>query len=89
MPRSSRRANADSDLVNIAQIFQRSGTLSVSWKDADITEPADFAGKNVGVWDFGNEYEVTGGRPKAGLEPGTDYTKVIQPFNMALLLSTA
>jgi NitT/TauT family transport system substrate-binding protein len=33
-----------SDLVDIAQIFQRSGTLSVSWKDSNITGPADFAG---------------------------------------------
>ena len=55
---------------NIAQIFQRSGTLSVSWKDRNITTPADFAGKKVGVWDFGNEYEVTAGAKKAGLEPG-------------------
>ena len=76
-----------SDLVNIAQIFQRSGTLSVSWKDSNITKPADFAGKKIGVWDFGNEYEVTAGAKKAGLEQGTDYTKVIQDFNMALLIS--
>ncbi|HYH92626.1 MAG TPA: ABC transporter substrate-binding protein [Candidatus Saccharimonadales bacterium] len=76
-----------SDLVNIAQIFQRSGTLSVSWKESNITKPADFAGKKVGVWDFGNEYEVTAGAQKAGLEQGTDYEKVIQPFDMTLLLS--
>ena len=76
-----------SDLVDIAQIFQRSGTLSVSWKDSNITAPADFAGKKIGVWDFGNEFEVTAGAKKAGLEQGTDYEKVIQPFDMTLLLS--
>ncbi len=76
-----------SDLVNIAQIFQRSGTLSVSWKDSNITSPADFAGKKVGVWDFGNEFEVTAAARKAGLEPGTDFTKIIQPFDMSLLLN--
>jgi NitT/TauT family transport system substrate-binding protein len=76
-----------SDLVNIAQVFQRSGTLSVSWKDSNITSPADFAGKKVGVWDFGNEFEVTAAAKKAGLEQGTDYEKVIQPFDMTLLLS--
>lgn len=62
------RANGQSDLVNIAQIFQRSGTRSVSWaagkgpgtpSDVNITSPEQFAGLNVGVWDFGNEYEVT------------------------------
>ncbi len=75
------------DLVSIAQIFQRSGTRSVSWKDSNITSPADFAGKKVGVWDFGNEYEVTAGALKHGLEVGTDYEKVIQDFNMNALLS--
>jgi NitT/TauT family transport system substrate-binding protein len=76
-----------SDLVNIAQIFQRSGTLSVSWKDSNITSPSDFAGKKVGVWDFGNEFEVTAAAKQAGLEAGTDFEKVIQPFDMTLLLS--
>jgi NitT/TauT family transport system substrate-binding protein len=83
----ARVGNPASDLVNIAQIFQRSGTLSVSWKDSAITSPADFAGKKVGVWDFGNEFEVTAAAKKAGLEAGTDYEKVIQPFDMTLLLS--
>lgn len=78
---------ADSDLVDIAQIFQRSGTLSVSWADSDITEPADFEGKKIGVWDFGNEFEVTAAAAAAGLEEGSDYEKVIQPFDMTLLLT--
>jgi NitT/TauT family transport system substrate-binding protein len=83
----AREGNPASDLVNIAQIFQRSGTLSVSWKDSNITSPADFAGKKVGAWGFGNEFEVTAAAKKAGLEEGTDYEKVVQPFDMTLLLS--
>ncbi|MDO8485730.1 MAG: ABC transporter substrate-binding protein [Candidatus Limnocylindrales bacterium] len=83
----AREGTPASDLVDIAQIFQRSGTLSVSWKDSNITSPADFKGKKIGVWDFGNEFEVTAGAKKAGLEQGTDYEKVIQPFDMTLLLS--
>ena len=71
----AREGSPASDLVNIAQIFQRSGTLSVSWKESNITEPADFEGKKVGVWDFGNEFEVTAGAKKAGLEQGTDYRR--------------
>jgi NitT/TauT family transport system substrate-binding protein len=82
----ARVGNPPSDLVNIAQVFQRSGTLSVSWKDSNITSPADFKGKKVGVWDFGNEFEVTAAAKKAGLEAGTDYEKVTQPFDMTLLL---
>ncbi len=76
-----------SDLVNIAQIFQRSGTLSVAWADSGITSPADFEGKKVGVWDFGNEFEVTAAASAEGLEEGVDYEKVTQPFDMTLLLT--
>jgi len=79
--------DAPSDLVDIAQVFQRSGTLSVSWKDSNITSPSDFAGKNVGVWDYGNEWEVIAAARAAGLEQGTDFTRVIQPFDMSLLLN--
>jgi NitT/TauT family transport system substrate-binding protein len=75
------------DLVSIAQVFQRSGTRSVSWKSSNINSVDDFKGKKVGVWDFGNEYEVTAGASKHGLTVGTDYTRVIQDFNMAGLLT--
>ena len=76
-----------SDLVNIAQVFQRSGTLSVAWADSGITEPADFEGKKVGVWDFGNEFEVTAAAKAVGLEQDVDYEKVIQNFDMLAFLA--
>jgi NitT/TauT family transport system substrate-binding protein len=95
VPKVLEAREGGSDLVDIAQIFQRSGTLSVSWKDSEITDPCGFAGKKVGVWDFGNEYEVTAGALTCGLTPGLEsggdpakqYQKVIQPFDMTLLLS--
>ena len=59
----------------------------MSWKDSNITSPEDFAGKKVGVWDFGNEHEVIAGARKFGLEVDDDYTKVIQDFNMNALLN--
>lgn len=83
----ARESEAGSDLVNIAQIFQRAGTLSVSWKDSGITSPADFAGKKVGAWGFGNELEVIASARKEGLEPGVDFTQVTQGFSMAELLA--
>ena len=64
-----------SDLVNIAQVFQRTGTLSVSWRESAITLPLDFRDRKVGIWEFGNEFEVTAGARKVGLEPG-DYEPV-------------
>ena len=81
------RAEDQSDLVNIAQVFKRSGTLSVAWADSGITSPADFEGKNVGVWGGGNEHEVIAAATEAGLEEGTDFTRVVQPFDMSLLLN--
>jgi len=81
------RSADGSQLVNIAQVFERSGTLTLSWKDSKITKPTDFAGKKVGLWGLGNELEVVAGLKKSGLEPGTDYTPVSQDFDMALLLS--
>jgi len=89
VPKVLEAREAGSDLVNIAQVFQRSGTLSVAWADAGIDSPEDFAGKKVGVWDFGNEFEVTAAARAVGLEAGVDYEKVIQPFDMALLLNAA
>ena len=75
------------DLVNIAQVFQRSGTLEVSWADTDITSPEDWAGKRVGSWGFGNEFEVYAAARQAGLEPNEDFEVVTQPFDMSLLLN--
>jgi NitT/TauT family transport system substrate-binding protein len=95
VPKVLEAREAGSDLVNIAQVFQRSGTLSVTWKDSGITDPCGFAGKKVGVWDFGNEYEVTAGALACGLTPGleaggdptTTYQKVIQNFDMVAFLN--
>ena len=75
------------NIVNIAQVFQRSGTLQVSFKDKNITSAADFAGKNIGNWGFGNEFEIFAALTKAGLDPAKDVTLVQQQFDMAGLLS--
>ncbi len=74
-------------IVDIAQVFQRSGTLEVSWKDSGITKPEDWKGKKVGTWGFGNEFELTAAMVKAGLDPQQDVNIVQQPFDMSLLLN--
>src|SRR6202008_2111976 len=43
-------------LVNIAQVFQKSGMELTCRKDAGVKTPADFKGKTLGVWFAGNEY---------------------------------
>jgi NitT/TauT family transport system substrate-binding protein len=81
------RDAGQSDLVNIAQMFQRSATLSASWADNPVTSPEEFAGKTVGVWGGGNELEVFAAARAAGLEPDEDFTTAIQSFNMNQLLN--
>jgi NitT/TauT family transport system substrate-binding protein len=75
------------DIVNVGQVFQRSGTLQVSFADAGISTPADLAGRKVGNWGFGNEFELLAGSRAAGLEPGEDYELVQQAFDMSALIS--
>ncbi len=43
-------------LVNIAQVFQKSGLEMTCRKDSGVKTPADFKGKTLGVWFAGNEY---------------------------------
>jgi len=75
------------DIVNIGQIFQRSGTLQVSFADSGISGPADLAGRKVGSWGFGNEFELLAGSRSAGVEPGVDYEIVQQNFDMLALIN--
>jgi NitT/TauT family transport system substrate-binding protein len=75
------------DLVNIAQIFQRSGTLMVSFKDKNITKVEDFKGKNVGSWLLGNEAELFAAMRKVGLDPDKDAKIIKQNFDMSQLLN--
>ncbi len=75
------------DIVDVGQIFQRSGTLQVSFADSGISSPADLAGRNVGSWGFGNEFELLAGSRAAGVEPGVDYQIVQQNFDMLALIN--
>jgi NitT/TauT family transport system substrate-binding protein len=70
------RDRGETDLVDIGQLVQRSGTLSMAWKDAEITSPADFRDRTVGVLGDGREFEVTAAALGAGLQPGADFTVV-------------
>ena len=76
-------------LVNIAQVFQRSGTLEIAWKESGITKPADLRGKKVGTWGFGNEPELFAAMRQVGIDPNDpkQVTIVQQPFDMSLLLN--
>ena len=69
VPRMLAPRESGADGVVIGQIFQRSPTLQVSFKDKNITKPEDLRGKKVGSWGFGNEAELYAGLHKAGIDP--------------------
>ena len=86
VPKALATREAGAEITDIAQIFQRSGTLQVSLADAGITSVPDFAGKNIGNWGFGNEYEIFAALAENDLDPATDVTLVGQQFDMVALL---
>ncbi|MDY7084445.1 MAG: ABC transporter substrate-binding protein [Actinomycetota bacterium] len=86
VPKALASREQGAGITDVAQIFGRSGTYQVAWKDSGITKAADLKGKKVGNWGFGNEYELFAGMTKAGLDPGKDVTLVQQQFDMQALL---
>jgi NitT/TauT family transport system substrate-binding protein len=84
VPRMLAPNESGADGIVIAQVFQRSPTLQVSFKDKNITKPEDLRGKRVGSWGFGNEAELYAGLQKAGIDPNNpdDVTIVAQQFDM-------
>jgi NitT/TauT family transport system substrate-binding protein len=76
------------DIVNIAQVFARSGMTELTWKDSGITTIGKMRGKKVGVWCCGNENELYAALVKNGIDPKnkSDVTIVNQPFDMNLFL---
>ena len=76
-------------VVNIAQPFKSSGMMLTCLKETGISSPADFKGKTLGVWFFGNEYPFlswmgTLGIPTTGGADGVEVLK--QGFNVDPLL---
>jgi NitT/TauT family transport system substrate-binding protein len=75
------------NIVNIAQVFARSGMTEVTWKDTGLDSIASLEGKKVGVWLGGNEHKLFAALTKNGIDPQEDVDIVAQPFNMDLLLN--
>ena len=76
-------------LVNIAQVFKRSGMMLTCRKDSGIKTPKDFKGRTLGVWFYGNEYPFLSWMDKLGYKTtgDTDSVKVLkQGFNVDPLL---
>jgi NitT/TauT family transport system substrate-binding protein len=76
------------NLVNIAQMFARSGMTELTWKSSGITSVADMKGKTVGVWCCGNQFELFAALTKFGMDPQKNQGVKIfnQPFDMNAFL---
>ncbi|WP_238014204.1 ABC transporter substrate-binding protein [Dactylosporangium sp. AC04546] len=86
VPKALASREQGAGITDVGQIFARSGTYQVAFASSNIKSPADFKGKKVGNWGFGNEFELFAGMTKAGLDPGKDVTLVQQQFDMQALL---
>ncbi len=76
------------NLVNIAQMFARSGMTEIAKKSTGITSIAGMRGKTVGVWCCGNQFELYAALTKHGMDP--EHNKGVkifnQPFDMVAFL---
>jgi NitT/TauT family transport system substrate-binding protein len=79
------------DVVDISQVFQRSGTLEVSFKDKNITKPEDLKNKKVGSWLGGNEPELFAALNKVSINPDdkSQVEVIKQDFDMSGLLGSS
>src|SRR5208337_3142322 len=68
--------------VEVAQIFQKSALLLVSKSSSGIKTAKDLAGKKIGSWFGGNEYELYALLESAGLDRQKDLKLVQQDYTM-------
>jgi NitT/TauT family transport system substrate-binding protein len=85
LPNMLQSREGGTDLVSIAQVFQRSGTRMASFKTKNIATVADFKDKKVGSWLGGNQPELFAAMTKAGLE-SQQQSVIKQNFDMSGLL---
>ena len=73
------------NLVNIAQVFQRSGTLEVSFVDTGIESVEDFAGMRIGTSAPGASATSTNSLPPCAQLVSTRKTPMTSPSFNSLL----
>lgn len=86
MPDALAAREAGVPLVNVAQIFNRSGLMLTCKKASGVAKPSDFKGKTLGVWFGGNEYPFLNWMAKLNLKSDTDIKILKQGFNVDPLL---
>jgi NitT/TauT family transport system substrate-binding protein len=85
-PSLLQQRDTGNDLVNIAQVYARSGTTEVTFKSSGINTFRKMRGKKFGVWILGNEFEQRAALVKYGMDPDKDVQIVKQNFDMLAFL---
>ena len=89
MPAALAARDKGEPLVNIAQVFQKSGLELTCRKDLGVKTDKDFKGKTLGVWFYGNEYPFMAWMHKLGytVDGANPDVKVLkQDFNVDPIL---
>ena len=86
LPDALAAREAGSSLVNVAQIYNKSGMMLTCKKSSGVTGPKDLKGKTLGVWFSGNEYPFMSYMAKLGLDTTKDVKVLKQGFNVDPLL---
>ena len=89
MPSALATREKGSPVVNIAQPFKKSGMMLTCRKDSGVATPADFKGKTLGVWFYGNEYPFLSWMSQLGLKTdgsADGVTVLKQGFNVDPIL---
>jgi NitT/TauT family transport system substrate-binding protein len=89
MPSALAAREAGVPMVNVAQVFNRSGMMLTCKTASGVKTKADFKGKTLGVWFGGNEYPFLSWMGSLGLKTSgaTPDVKVLkQGFNVDPLL---
>ena len=86
LPDALAAREAGSALVNVAQVYNKSGLMLTCKKSSGVTGPKDLKGKTLGVWYGGNEYPFMSYMAKLGLDTTKDIKILKQGFNVDPLL---
>ena len=84
------REHSASDLVHIAQLFQRSGTVLLTWAKDGVKDTCGLIGKKIGIWAAPADVDVNAtlatlsGCPLAG---ASNYTRVETGHDVAAFLA--
>src|SRR5207237_2466956 len=78
------------NLVNIAQVFTKSGLTLITWKNTGLNSVAKLKNKTVANWLGGNEFEVFAALVKNGMDPVHQKRGKIfkEPFTMDFFLNS-